>query len=73
MSIWKNTHIPDPEIPAVLEEYGWTIANGYLEPLWIEGDLLPPRMVDIFEETLEGEGDKYDEEESDVDLNEMDD
>ena len=55
------------------EEYGWTIVNGYLEPLWIEGDLLPPRMVDILEETLEGEGDKDDEEESDFDLNEMDD
>ena len=73
MSIWKNTHIPDQEIQAVSEEYDWTIVNGCLEPLLIEGDLPPPRMVDILEETLEGEGDEDDEEESDVDLNEMDD
>ena len=73
VSIWKNAHIPDPEIPAVSEEYGWTVVNGYLEPLWIEGALLLPRMVDILEETLEGEGDEDDKEESDVDLTEMDD
>ena len=66
-------HIPpDQEIPAVSEEYGWTILNGYHEPLWIEGDLLPPRLFDILEETLEGEGDDDDEDESDVDLNKMD-
>ena len=53
--IWKQSHIADPDIPNVSQEHGWTLANGTVKPLWIEGDLLPPLLVDVLEGALEAD------------------
>ena len=41
LSIWKNSHIAQPNIPVASERHGWTRVNGVLEPLWVDGQVLP--------------------------------
>ena len=61
-AIWQNAHVANPVIPTPNESHGWTDQNGNLQPLWIEGDILPPRMVDILEGSIESIGAGEDEE-----------
>ena len=50
VAIWKRSHIANPDIPPPTEGHGWTHHDGYLEPLWIDGDTLPLELIDILEE-----------------------
>ncbi|KAH3891900.1 hypothetical protein DPMN_016010 [Dreissena polymorpha] len=52
VGIRKKSHIPDPDIPLATEEHGWTnnTDTGLIEPPWIDGDILPPQIVDVLED-----------------------
>ena len=65
VSIWKSSHIAEPVIPVASEGHGWTRVNGGVEPLWIE-DVLPRRLVDIVQDTVDADSDE--ENESDIEL-----
>ena len=72
ISIWKNSHIAQPNIPVPSERHGWTKVNGNLEPLWIEGQVLPQRLADILQETIDADSDEEGEEEdSDVEVDDI--
>ena len=61
----EDSHIAEPDIPAPYDGhgFGWTRVNGMLEPLWIEGDLLPPQLVDILQETIDADSEDEESEE----------
>lgn len=63
VAIWQRAHEPHPTIPPPTENHGWTEKDGMLEPLWIQGDVLPTMLIDILEETIktnEAEDDTFD-------------
>lgn len=62
VSIWKNAHIAQPDVPTPSEDHGWTLVNGMIQPLWVQGDILPSSMVPILQETLDEESSEEDEE-----------
>ena len=69
LSIWKDSHIAQPNISIASERHGWTRVNGVLEPLWIEGQVLPQRLADILQDAdSEEEGE---EEDSDVEVDDI--
>ena len=43
-----------PDIPRP-EDHGWVLSDGYLEPLWCEGDILPKDMEDVTSQEYEEE------------------
>jgi len=50
LGILKNAHTPVIEHPEPHDEgQGWTKKNEVLEPLWAEGPILPPTLVDLVE------------------------
>lgn len=57
VAVWKNAHIAMPNMPVNMENHGWTRTDGNMEPLWIEGDILPQQLFGILEETLEADSD----------------
>ena len=65
LSIWKNSHIAQPSIPVPSERHGTTRVNGVLEPLWIEGQVLPQRLADILMDTIDDDSTEKEEEEDD--------
>ena len=72
ISIWKNSHIAQPNIPEPSERHGWTRVNGALEPLWIEGQVLPQRLADILLATIDADSDEEGEkEDSDVEVDDI--
>ena len=72
ISIWKSSHIAQPNIPVPSERHGWTRVNGDLEPLWIEGQVLPHRLADILLDTIDADSDEEGEEEdSDVEVDDI--
>ena len=50
VAIWKRSHIANPEMPSPVDGHGWIVHEGYLEPLWTDGDTLPQELIDILEE-----------------------
>ena len=52
VGIWKRLHVPNPDIPVASNGHGWTNASGKLEPLLLEGELLPWELSDIAEGAL---------------------
>ena len=65
ISIRKKSHIAKTNIPVVW--HGWTRVNGVLETLWIEGDVLPRRLIDIYQDFIDTHSDEEGEEEEDSD------
>ena len=47
VAIWKRAHIAKVVPPSPTEGHGWRYDGNRLEPLWCEGDVLPPRLVDV--------------------------
>ena len=69
ISIRKNSHIAKTNIPVVSKRHGWTRVNGVLETLWIEGEVLPRRLIDIYQDFIDTHSDEEGEEEgSDAEL-----
>ena len=50
MAIWKRAYINFPNIPAANVNHGWTSSNGYMEPFWFDGDVLPKHLIDILDD-----------------------
>ena len=72
LSIWKNSHIAQPNIPVASERHGWTRVNGVLEPLCIKGQVLPQRLADILQDTIAADSDEEGkEEDSDVEIDDI--
>ena len=71
LSIWKNSHIAQPNIPVASERHGWTRVNGVLQPLWIEEQVLPQRLADILQDTIDADSDEDCEEDSDVEVDDI--
>ena len=46
MCIWRRSHIPVVDVPSPSDGHGWQMVGGQLEPLWFEGDLVPPVVVE---------------------------
>ena len=48
VGIWKWAHIPEPTIPKASKGHGWEeIEDGYMDPLWCDGGVLPRELLDI--------------------------
>ena len=73
VSIWKSSHIAEPNIPVPSDRHGWTWVNGVLEPLWIDGQVLPQRLADILQDTIDADSDDDDEDDDDQSDVELDD
>lgn len=41
MVLWRRAHIPVLHMPSPTDGHGWQLVNGYLEPLWFDGDAVP--------------------------------
>ena len=57
VGIWRRAHLNAPIIPKPTEGHGWHIVDGNLEPLWVDGPILPPSLVDLLEPVLNKEND----------------
>ena len=44
---WKRSHLPSPHIPPPGRENGWCQGEGFLEPLWSDGPVLPQSLLDV--------------------------
>ena len=44
-AIWRLADVAEPDVPSSTDGHGWTMHNGHLEPLWFEGDAVPPATV----------------------------
>ncbi len=53
VAIWKQSHIPLPTTPEPTDGHGWTLEEGTLEPLWTSGEIIPPELVNILQETMD--------------------
>ncbi|KAH3750039.1 hypothetical protein DPMN_184555 [Dreissena polymorpha] len=49
---WKRSHMPDLDIPLATKGHGWpkNTDTGLIEPFWIDGDILPPQIIDVLED-----------------------
>ena len=62
VGIWKQVHVPKPDIQDPAEVHGWQIVNGEIEPVWLEGDVMPIVLADILEDHSEKEDDNVSDE-----------
>lgn len=63
VGIWKRAHIAKPDIPHPLNGHGWTRnENGEMIPKWTNGEIMPVKLVDVLEATLEVEDESEDDE-----------
>ena len=67
VGVWKHAHIAKPEIPSPLAGHGWTMVDGHIEPLWIEGDIMPQELADMLEAAV-GDVAQQDDEETTFDV-----
>ena len=62
VAIWKRAHLNTPHIPNPTEVHGWHMVDGCLEPLWVDGPIIPRNMEELLEPALEEADDDGDEE-----------
>lgn len=67
VSIWKNSHIPKPNIPAANDGHGWILVEGKLEPLWYADDALPQSLINICLNPTDDNTDKNDDDDDEED------
>jgi hypothetical protein len=62
--IWKNAHLPHPDIPSPVG-HGWRLdETGNLTYEWTRGDIMPQELVDILSESAPDANDTDDEEDN---------
>ena len=65
MCINRNAHIPVADVPSPTDGHGWQLVDGNLEPLWFDGEIVPPVVVenagDDNQELTDSENDSEDE------------
>ena len=57
VGVRKRTEIPKPSIPDVKCGHGWVVTDGKLEPLWYMGEVLPQKLIDIVDESMNSDED----------------
>ena len=50
-AIWKGANVPLLEIPSV-EEHGWKLGDGGIEPVWCEGPVMPRELSDLLDRDM---------------------
>ena len=68
VGIWKRAHLNAPVIPKATEGHGWHVVNGCIEPLWVDGPILPPSLVDLLEPVIEEENMREDNDDEEDEL-----
>ena len=68
LACYKRAHEPTFRKPEPYDDnQGWEKAdNGFLEPIWPNGNILPPSLIDLLEKTV-SDNEESDEEDIDVD------
>ncbi len=70
VAIWKRAHEANPILPSPTDGNCWTTADGQLEPLWTDGDIIPKSLVDDLEdvqaESFDEENENDEEDDGDV-------
>ena len=69
LNCYKKAHMPIFHKPNPFDNHqGWEKSdNGFLEPIWSYGDILPPSLVDILERPI-SDNEESDEDDIDDDL-----
>jgi hypothetical protein len=67
VAIWKRANIAVPDLPNPTDGHGWTLHDGKIEPLWVDGDVLPLQLETILEKVA-AEGTDDEDEDGDVEL-----
>ena len=57
IGIWKRGMDNFQEIPRV-EEHGWVRGDKFLEPLWCDGDVLPPEIGSLLDSLVESDSEE---------------
>ena len=57
VAIWRRAHIAVADVPSPNDGHGWTLNSGHLEPLWVDGPILPEVLVDEVEGLDSGDSD----------------
>ena len=52
VGVWKNAHLNAPTIPDPTAGHGWHVVDGLLEPLWVDGPIIPRSMEELLEPAL---------------------
>ena len=66
VGIWRRAHLNNPFIPKPIEGHRCHLVDGNLEPLWVDGPILPLKLPDLLEPVLSMENDVDDEEEDEL-------
>ena len=67
VSIFKRSHIPIYSAPKPNDWQGWERHGDFIEPLWSNGQILPPSLVDLLDTSMNEENDSEDVDEIDDD------
>ena len=47
VAIWRRAHIAVADVPLPTDGHGWTLNSGHLEPLWVDGPILPEVLIQV--------------------------
>ena len=65
--VWRNCLEPSIELPDI-EDHGWIMCEGVVEPLWCEGPIIPEDLLDALDEVNDSEESmEFSEDEADTD------
>ena len=71
MAIWRRAHIPVHDIPSPVDDHGWQLVDGNLEPLWFTGDFVPQLVADghdVADDLSGDDGDDHDDDDDELPL-----
>ncbi len=68
VAIWRQAHIAVIDVPSPTDGHGWTLKSGHLEPLWVDGPILPEVVADEVEglHSSDSEDEQSDDQESPI-------
>ena len=46
VAIWRRADMPVVDVPSPTDGHGWTLDSGHLEPLWVDGPIIPEVIAD---------------------------
>ena len=55
VGVWRRAHLPKPNIPTPIPDHGWEMKDDQIQPLWLEGEIMPTSLADILEQELSKE------------------
>ncbi len=70
VAIWRRADTPVVDVPSPTDGHGWTMDSGHLEPLWVDGPILPEVLVDeVDQQNASDSDDEVSDEDEDSDVN----